>query len=91
VLGHGDKAVVGLLDGEPFLLDLVMSRVRGVRTGEVTDGSLEGGGEEHRLAFRGETSDDLVDLRLEPHVEHAVGLVQHQDRDPVERHQTAVD
>ncbi len=37
-----------------------------------------GGREEERLALRGDGAHDLLDLRLEAHVQHAVRLVQHQ-------------
>ena len=38
--------------------------------------AVEGGREEHRLAVARKPAHELVDLRLEAHVEHAVGLVE---------------
>jgi len=43
-----------------------------------------GGREEHRLARPREPLEDLGELRLESHVEHPVGLVEHQHLDVVE-------
>ncbi len=36
-------------------------------------------------------AEDAVDLGLEPHVEHAIRLVEHEDRDGVERHHAPVE
>ena len=56
-----------------------------VRAGELADLAVERRGEEHRLAVAREALDDPVDLRLEAHVEHPVGLVEDEDLDRVER------
>ncbi len=53
-------------------------------------GAVERGREEHRLAVVRDAAQDLVDLRLEAHVEHPVGLVEDEDRDRVERDQAAI-
>ena len=50
-----------------------------VRPGELADGAVERGREEHRLAIVGDAAQDPVDLRLEAHVEHPVGLVEDED------------
>ena len=51
-----------------------------VGAGELGDGAVEGGAEEHRLPVRRHAAEDPVDLRLEAHVEHPVGLVEHERR-----------
>ena len=71
-------------------LGLDPNRLIRVRAGELADGAVERGGEEHRLAVVGDAAQDLVDLRLEAHVEHPVGLVEDEDRDGVERDEAAV-
>jgi hypothetical protein len=43
--------------------------------GELLDLAGPGGREHERLSVRADLLDDLVDLRLETHVEHAVGFV----------------
>jgi hypothetical protein len=55
-----------------------------VRLRELAHGAVEGGREEHRLAIVRDAAQDLVDLRLEAHVEHPVGLVEDEDLDRVE-------
>ena len=61
-----------------------------VGAGELADGSVERCREEHRLAVVGHLPQDLVDLWLEAHVEHPVGLVEHEDRDRIERDEPAI-
>mmetsp|Transcript_136282 Transcript_136282/g.436070 ORF Transcript_136282/g.436070 Transcript_136282/m.436070 type:complete len:217 (-) Transcript_136282:671-1321(-) len=46
--------------------------------GQPAHGRRPGGGVEHGVPLTGHLRQDLADLRLEAHVEHAVGLVQHQ-------------
>src|ERR1019366_10024139 len=46
--------------------------------------AVERGGEEQRLAARRASPDDPVNGRAKAQVEHAVGLVEHQDRDRVQ-------
>ena len=89
--GDRDEAVVDLavgvlgrqLGGEP-------RRVERVRLRERADLTVERRGEEHRLALRRQHPDDLLDLRLEAHVEHPVGLVEDEDPDRAERNEPAV-
>jgi hypothetical protein len=80
----GDEAVIDLLDRLAVARDLVPGRVVGIGGRETAGGAVERGREEHRLALAREAAHDAVDLRLEPHVEHAVRLVEHQDADRVE-------
>ena len=65
-------------------LGLEAARVARVRAGELADLAVERGREEHRLALGGQPAEDLLHLRAEAHVEHAVGLVEHEDRDVVD-------
>jgi len=55
-----------------------------VRGGETRPLASHGGREEERLARLRQTLEDLGELGLEAHVEHPVGLVEHQDLDVVE-------
>src|SRR5262249_28570129 len=84
---HLDLRVVG--DRNELVLDLGGLCARGlaldprgavrVRACELADAAVERGREEHRLAIAWQPLDDLVDLRLEPHVEHPVCLVENED------------
>ncbi len=62
-----------------------------VAPGELADLAVERRREEHRLALAREQPHDAVDLGLEAHVEHAVGLVEDQQRDLCDRDQLAID
>ena len=53
----------------------------GVVPRELADRAVERGREEHRLAIARQPADDAVDLRLEAHVEHPVGLVEDENAD----------
>ena len=89
--GHRDELVVdlaGLVLARELGLD--PDRLVRVGAGELADRSVERGREEHRLAVVRDAAQDLVDLRLEAHVEHPVGLVEDEDRDGVERDQPPV-
>ena len=65
--------------------------IHGVGAGELGDGAVEGGAEEHRLPVRRHAAEDPVDLRLEAHVEHPVGLVEHEHADVAELDRPALD
>jgi hypothetical protein len=71
-------------------LGVVAARVERVRRGELADLAVERRREEHRLALAGQALDDRVDLRLEAHVEHAVGLVEDEDPNRVELEQLSL-
>ncbi len=51
------------------------------RIGEVADLGGKRGGEEERLAVAGQLAHDLADVVNEAHVEHPVGLIEHQELD----------
>ena len=82
--GDGDEGVVDLaalrLGGR---LGPDVRGLDGVGAGELGDGSVERGREEHRLPVVRDAAKDAVDLRLEAHVEHPVGLVEDEDPDVV--------
>ena len=59
--------------------------------GDPADGAVERRREEHRLPVLRQEANDPVDLRLEPHVEHPVGLVENEDPHTVELDQPALD
>ena len=79
--------------GAPLLGQVALETRRelGVAPRQLADLAVERRGEEHRLAVAGEAADDPIDLRLEAHVEHPVGLVEHEDLDRIERDQLAVE
>ena len=58
--------------------------------GEALDLRRHGRREEQRLAREGHELHDALDVGDEAHVEHAVGLVEHEDLEPVEPHQVLV-
>ena len=70
---------------------LVAHRGVGVLVREPADLAVERGREEHRLAVARQPADDLVDLRLEAHVQHPVCLVEHEDAHGVEDDEPALD
>ena len=72
-------------------LRLEAGRVVRVHPRQLADLAVERRGEEHRLPFPWKPGDDPVDLRLEAHVEHAVGLVQDEDPNTLERHRTPLE
>jgi hypothetical protein len=84
-----------VVDGAALLLGRQRAadvrRVDRVVAGELGDGAVEGGAEEHRLAVLRDTAQDPVDLRLEAHVEHAVGLVEDEDAHLGELHCPTLD
>ena len=56
-------------------------RIACVGIRELTNRTVESSREEHRLALARKPLHQPLDLRLEAHVEHPVGLVQHQQVD----------
>src|SRR3712207_8550115 len=55
-----------------------------------SDGTLERCREQKRVTLLRQPPRDAIDLRLEPHVEHPVGLVEDERVDPLERQHAAV-
>ena len=87
---HLHEPVIDLLHRLIAGIGLVVRGVGRVAAGEPAHLAVERGREEHRLAILRQPSHDPVDLRLEAHVEHPVGLVQHQDRHGAQREHLAV-
>ena len=72
--------------GAPFGRSALVHRcVPGVSPGHAARLAVERRGEEQRLARAGALRDDPVDSGAKAHVEHPVGLVEHEDPDRVER------
>ena len=71
-------------------LALDARRAARVLAGELADLAVERRREEHRLPVPRQAAHELVDLRLEAHVEHAVGLVEHECAHLREVHEPAV-
>jgi hypothetical protein len=69
----------------------VLARIARVGLRDLSRGALERGGEEERLALGGALGDDPVHRRLEAHVEHPVGLVEHEDADVLQREVAALE
>ena len=61
-----------------------LHRVARVAVRDAVDLAVQRGREEERLALLADEVDDAVDGRAEAQVEHAVGLVEHEQRDRVE-------
>jgi hypothetical protein len=72
-------------------LDLDPDRVGQVALGQLVDARRHGRGEQHRLAFVGGRAEDLLDVLGEAHVEHLVGLVEHDGAQPAERQGAALE
>src|SRR5688572_25787600 len=69
----------------------VLDRVSGVLAGGLAGLALERRREEERLTLVRALADDAVDSRAEAHVEHAVGLVEHEQLHAVETEGAAVE
>jgi hypothetical protein len=70
---------------------LVPGGVAGVGRRDATGLAVQRGGEEQRLAAVAGELHDAVDRRAEAHVEHAVGLVEDEHLDAVERERPALE
>src|SRR5665809_95624 len=90
MLVDGYEAVVRFVDGLSPVDDLVHDWVVRVRLSPIAPPPVESRREEHGLSLLRNPADDAVDLRLETHVEHAVGLVEHEDLDRVEPDQLSL-
>src|SRR5581483_2831933 len=79
--GHRDETMVDLARAT-VRRQLAFEPSREVRVPacQLTDLAVERRGEEHGLALVSQPAHEPVDLRLEAHVQHAVGLVEHEHR-----------
>ena len=84
LVGQMDEAVLDVDALLPLRLVDVAPRVAGVGGGELAGRPLERRREEQGLAIAGHLRHDPVDRGLEADVEHAVGLVEDEDRDPLQ-------
>ena len=77
-------ALVDFFDGRGLRRDFDLRRVAHEFAGEVHDLAPHGRREKQRLAADGQLGDDAFYVREEAHVEHAVGLVEHEHFNLVE-------
>ena len=82
---HGQEAVLDLRRIDRRRRMLAQDGIARVLRGDPARLAVERGGEEQRLAVGRAGGDEAVDGGAEAHVEHAVGLVEHQRLDVRER------
>ena len=90
VLARGDHELLDGLGSGALVGDLDELRVLDLAADGAHDGVVDGGGEEQGLTLVGDAVDDLLHVRPEAHVEHAVGLVEDENLDVVEVEDHAV-
>jgi len=90
---HEIDALVDLVDGAALALrrDLDPLGVLQDLRCELGDIARHGGGEQERLALLGDRADDAAHVADETHVEHAVGLVDDEERHMAQLHVAALD
>ena len=75
-----DRVAVGDVGGcRRLALDHHFERVDQVGAGQRPDLTGHGGGEQRHLLVRGGVGQDLLDVLSEAHVEHLVGLIEHEE------------
>ena len=82
---HGEEQVVHLAHRVGRRVDRHLDRIAQVVADEMADVAVERRREQHRLGAAGAVAQDPLDLRREPVVGHAVGLVEDDDVDVGER------
>ena len=85
-LRHVDDVLVHGVGRLALVRDLDERRIVQQLAHAVLDGRVDGGREQQRLAVRGRGADDLLHGRPKAHVEHAVGLVEHEHLHVAETH-----
>jgi len=91
LVSNRDEAVLDVSLALLGVRVLVPARVGGVGLGDAPDLTLKRGGEQQRLALTRAQLDDPVDDRAKAHVEHPVGLGEHEQLDAVKRYVAPVD
>ena len=86
-----EEAVLHLLDGGLGRVDLVLDRVADPVTDQAGDVVVQRGREEHGLVLARDAAQEPDDLGQEAHVDHAVGLVEHEHLHVLERDVAAAD
>jgi len=86
-----DQQLGGGGDGGGRARDLDLHRIMQKLLGDAPDLRRHGGGEEQRLAREWNKLADALDVGNETHVEHAVGLVDHQQLDAGEQEPSALE
>ncbi len=80
-----------LLDRLRGRFNLVKHGVDRVGASQATGWAVECRGKEHRLTILGDAGDDAIYLWLKAHVQHPVRLIEDEDLNPFERHQSPFD
>ena len=88
---HEKEAVHHLVDGDRARLDLAVHGIVLVALHEHVDRAIERRGEQQGLMRAPDMAEDPLDLGQEPHVGHAVGLVEHHARQRLERDGLAIE
>ena len=83
--GHTHQALLDGFGGRVLTGDFDLDRVAQEAVGEALDFRRHGGRKEQRLAPRRQQPADALDIGDEPHVEHAVGFIDHEDIDAGEQ------
>jgi hypothetical protein len=78
---HAIRALFDQFDGRVARRDLDRQRIVQQPFGQAANVVRVGGGEQEILPFLRQQLDDLADVVDEAHVEHAIGLIEHQHLD----------
>ena len=89
-LRRADDVLVDGLGDVALTRDLDFCGIFHHRRDDVVDGRVDGRGEQKRLPVFRRRGDNLLHGRQKAHVEHAVGLVEHEDLDVAELHRLAL-
>ena len=90
-LRHDGVRLAHGVDGRRGPRDRDADRVDEVLVGDAADAGRHRRGEQRHLAAGGDGLEDLVDVLGEAHLEHLVGLVEHQHAHPVEDQRAALE
>ncbi|MBM3601345.1 MAG: hypothetical protein FJX35_24375, partial [Alphaproteobacteria bacterium] len=90
-IGDAHKALRYGRGGRGRRRDRDLLRIHQEGVGQTPDLRRHGRGEEQGLAHARQQTDDALDIGDEAHVEHAIGLVDHQDLHVVQQHLAALE